>query len=109
MAPVNRQKHETSLQSNLARRIVAAVMGLPTEPVTLSLDQIEYLNRKLSNLRHDVNNHLSLIVAAAELIRYNPTMIKRMSATLAEQPPKITEEINKFSSEFEKILGISRP
>lgn len=84
-------------------------MGLPTEPVTISVAQIEQLNRKLASLRHDVNNHLSLIVAASELIRYNPDMLKRMSATLVEQPPKISEEIGRFAGELDKILGITRP
>lgn len=84
-------------------------MGLPTEPVTLSVAQIELLNRKLATLRHDVNNNLSLIVAASELIRYNPDMLKRMSATLVEQPPKISEQIAKFSGELDQMLGITRP
>lgn len=84
-------------------------MALPNAPVTLTVEQVDQLNRKLSTLRHDVNNHLSLIVAAAELIRYNPEMLRKMSATLVEQPSKITDDINKFSAEFEQALGISRP
>lgn len=83
-------------------------MGLPNGPVTLTPEQVTELNAKLSTLRHDVNNHLSLIVAAVELIKYNPEVANRMSATLAEQPPKISEELARFSSEFEKCLGISR-
>ena len=83
-------------------------MGLPTEPVTLTPEQIDDLQKRLSNLRHDVNNHLSLIVAAAELIKLNPDLIKRMCATLAEQPPKISEEMNKFSVAFENVLRITR-
>jgi hypothetical protein len=81
---------------------------MPTGPVTLSVEQLEELNKKLSILRHDINNHLSLIVAAAELIKFNPEMATRMSATLSEQPPKISEEIGRFSTEFEKALGITR-
>jgi len=84
-------------------------MALPDGPVTLSPQQLEELNKRLSTLRHDVNNHLSLIVAAAELIKFNPEMANRMSATLSEQPPKISEELNKFSIEFEKVCGITRP
>src|SRR5436190_18642721 len=84
-------------------------MGLPEGPVTLSLEQLEELNKRLSSLRHDVNNHLSLVVAAAELIKFNPDSATRMCATLAEQPPKISEIINKFSVDFEKTLGITRP
>jgi hypothetical protein len=83
-------------------------MGMPEGPVTLTVQQVEELNKKLSTLRHDVNNHLSLIVAAAELIKFNPESAPRMSATLGEQPPKISEEINRFSIEFEKVVGITR-
>lgn len=56
-----------------------------------------------------MNNNLSLIVAASELIRYNPDMLKRMSATLVEQPPKISEHLAKFSGELDQLLGITRP
>jgi hypothetical protein len=83
-------------------------MALPTAPITLTVQQVEELNKRLSSLRHDVNNHLSLIVAAAELIRLNPEMVTRMSTTLSEQPAKISEEISKFSAEFERVLGITR-
>jgi len=83
-------------------------MASPTGPVTLTVQQIEELQKKLSSLRHDVNNHLSLIVAAAELIKFNPSSADRMCATLGDQPPKISEEITRFSAEFEKALGITR-
>lgn len=45
-------------------------MALPTEPVTLTVGELQELNRKLSDMRHDINNHLSLMVAALELVRY---------------------------------------
>ena len=83
-------------------------MGLPTQPVTLSIEQLTDLNRKLSTMRHDINNNLSLMMAAAELIRHKPQMAERMLTTLFEQPPKITESIGKFSAEFEKLFGITR-
>lgn len=84
-------------------------MGLPTQPVTLTLPQLEELNGKLSTMRHDVNNYLSLIVAAAELIRHKPQMAERMMTTLSEQPAKISSAISNFSAEFEKTMGITRP
>src|SRR3954463_10839282 len=80
-------------------------MRLPSEPVTFSVQQIEELNHKLSTLRHDLNNHLSLIMAATELIRHKPHMAERMMATLVEQPPKMTAALNKFSSEFESAFN----
>ena len=83
-------------------------MGLPTEPVTLSVEQITELNQKLSTMRHDVNNHLSLILAAVELVRHKPDLLARMLDTLAAQAPKIGTAITGFSQEFEKNLRINR-
>ena len=83
-------------------------MGLPSQPVTLSIEQLDELNKKLSTMRHDINNHLSLIMAAVELLRHKPQLAERMMATLVEQPPRVTEAINKFSGEFERTMGIVR-
>jgi len=83
-------------------------MVLPEQPVTLSVEQIADLNRALSNMRHDINNNLSLVLAASELIRAKPHMIERMTATLIEQPPKIAAALMTFSTEFENKLGIQR-
>lgn len=84
-------------------------MALPNHPVTLSIEEVDQLNRKLSTMRHDINNQLSLIVAAVELIRHKPDLAMRMITTVAEQPAKIGESIKKFSGEFETALRISRP
>lgn len=83
-------------------------MGLPSEPITLTTAQIDELNQKLSSMRHDVNNHLSLVLATVEMIRYKPQMAERMLATLLEQPPKITAALGKFTDEFDKAMGIKR-
>ena len=83
-------------------------MPLPSEPVTLTVEQLADLNGKLSTMRHDINNQLSLIVAAVELIRHKPQMAERMMATLVEQPPKISNTLLKFATEFERTLGITR-
>lgn len=82
-------------------------MGTPNVPATLSPEQIAELNRKLAHMRHEINNQLSLIVAALELIRFRPEMRDRMLNTLGEQPPKILAEIAKFSAEFEQTFGIT--
>jgi hypothetical protein len=84
-------------------------MGLPTEPLTLTPQQIEDLNRSLATLRHDINNNLALIIAAVELIKYKPTLMEKMMATLVDQPPKVTTSMAKFTAEFEKAFGITRP
>jgi hypothetical protein len=84
-------------------------MGLPEQPLTLSVEQIDELNKKLSAARHDINNHLSMMMAAAELIRMKPEMAPKMADRLMAQPAKITELVRKFSAEFEAALGITRP
>ena len=84
-------------------------MPLPNESITLSAEQIRELNTKLSDLRHDVNNGLSLMTAAVELIKRRPETAGNMWNTLFEQPRKITDAIAQFSREFEAKLHITRP
>ncbi len=97
------------LHSPASSGSMGAAMSQPSQPVSLSVEQINELNRKFSTMRHDVNNHLSLMVAAMELIRHKPQTAERMLATLAEQPPKISEAVRRFSAEFEQALAITRP
>jgi hypothetical protein len=66
------------------------------------------LNQQLSNLRHDINNHLSLMMAAAEVVRRKPEAAERMSATFDEQPRKVTDAMLRFSAEFEKNFDIRK-
>lgn len=84
-------------------------MALPSEPVTLSVEQIGELNQKLADLRHDSNNSLSLIMAAAELLQRRPESAEKMLKTLVEQPQKVSEVIAKFSANLEEVLQIRRP
>ncbi|MEI7936657.1 MAG: hypothetical protein WCK27_08225 [Verrucomicrobiota bacterium] len=81
---------------------------MPSQPVTLTVEQLSELDRKLSAVRHDINNHLSLIIAASDLIRHKPQTTDRMMATLVEQPSKIAAILTKFSAEFEQALSITR-
>jgi len=81
-------------------------MSLPNEPVTLSVAQLREVNEILTVLRHDVNNSLSLMTAALELIRRRPENATRMWKTLEEQPRKITETITRFSDSLETTLGL---
>ena len=83
-------------------------MQPPSQNRSLSAEQVHDLNQKLATMRHDINNHLSLVMAAVELIRHKPQMAERMLNTLTEQPPKIMEAIAGFSAEFERTLGVTR-
>ena len=88
--------------------VIVSSMVLPNQPVTLSVEQVVELNKKLSVMRHDINGDLALIVAAAELIKLNPSTAERMLTTLLEQPTKIRERADQFSKTFEAMLGIKR-
>jgi hypothetical protein len=83
-------------------------MGLPAEPITLSVAQIGELNQRLSDMRHNVNNNLALMVAALELIKRKPDICLKMADSMAAQTNKMIEEIKVFSNEFEKTFGITR-
>lgn len=83
-------------------------MQVPQMPTTLTPEQVAELNSKLSHMRHEINNQLSLVVAALELIRFKPDSRDKMLATISEQPNKIIAEMQKFSTEFEELFGIKR-
>jgi tagatose-1,6-bisphosphate aldolase len=84
-------------------------MALPEEPITLNARQIDELKQKLAMLRHNVNNNLSLIVAAVEIIRRKPETAERMETSLTEQPRKISDAIAQFSRELDAVLRVNRP
>jgi hypothetical protein len=83
-------------------------MAMPQSPVTLTPEQVAELNEKLATTRHDINNHLSLIVAALELIRRKPEMTPRLLDNIAQQPDKIIAQMRGFSNEFERAVGITK-
>jgi hypothetical protein len=83
-------------------------MGLPEKEVALSPEQIAVLNRRLAMMRHNINNHLALIVAASELLKRKPEMAARLVDNIIQQPERITQELRGFSDDFEAAMGISR-
>jgi hypothetical protein len=83
-------------------------MKLPSEPVTLTPEQINSLNHTLSEVRHNINNYLSLMTAAAEIVSRKPEMGPRMLPNLVTQPQKVTDELRRFSTAFEQELHIER-
>jgi len=97
----------TRLQS-ASRPITLTRMTMPDGPLTLTPQQIEELNKKLSTMRHDVNNSLSLVAAVADLIKLDPSSATRRAATLSEQSGKIGEHLAKFTAAFDLALGIKR-
>jgi hypothetical protein len=85
-----------------------AGMAESTVPITITPEQLKELNQHLSHMRHEINNQLSLVVAALELVRFKPDLRERMLETVGQQPPRITAEVAKFSAEFERIFRINR-
>jgi hypothetical protein len=85
-----------------------AGMNAPDVPPTITPEQLKELIEKLSHMRHEINNQLSLIVAALELARFKPELRDRMMDTVEQQPTKIKAEVAKFSAEFERVFGLNR-
>lgn len=83
-------------------------MELPQHSVTLSAGEISELSQHLSVLRHNINNYLSLMTAAAEVMARKPEIAGRLIDSLLQQPSKIVDEVQKFSQAFEKALEIKR-
>jgi vacuolar-type H+-ATPase subunit D/Vma8 len=83
-------------------------MSLPSEPVTLSVEQISELKQKLSDLRHDVNNNVSLMLSAVEMIRRRPESTQNMLESFARQPQRINDAIAQFSKALESALKLKR-
>ena len=83
-------------------------MALPDKPIALEPDQIAELNKKLSTMRHNVNNYLALVVAASELLKRKPDLAPRMLENIMQQPERVIAEIKAFSNDFEAALGIKR-
>jgi hypothetical protein len=77
-----------------------------TKTVALSAEQVTELMQKLSKMRHDVNNNLTLIISAGELLRRKPELAERMSATISDQSGKIEAALRHFSADTEQLLGI---
>jgi hypothetical protein len=70
--------------------------------------QLAELNLKLAHMRHEINNQLSLVVTALELMRLRPEMRDKLLITISQQPSLILAEVAKFSAEFEQAFGITR-
>ena len=105
------QLHPSSLSNQLAFRPAledARRMEMPKERVSLDPADVERLNSRLSDMRHNVNNSLSLVIAAAELMKHKPDTAARMLEAISQQPAKVIAEIRAFSDEFEKMFGITR-
>ena len=83
-------------------------MSLPSEPVTLSVEQVRELKQKLSDLRHDVNNNIALMLSAVEMIRRRPETMEKMLDSVARQPKRINDAVVEFSKALESALRITK-
>jgi hypothetical protein len=83
-------------------------MSLPSEPVTLSVEEVRELREKLVDLRHDVNNKVSLMLAALEMIRQRPETRDSMLDSFSRQPKQILDAVSQFSKALESALGITK-
>jgi hypothetical protein len=83
-------------------------MGFPTQSVSLHPDQVVELERRLSDARHGINNHLTLLSTAIELIRRDPSAAERLAQAMVDRPQMIREELMRFNRAFDEAFGIKR-
>lgn len=81
---------------------------MPFEPITLSGEQIAELKQKLSDLRHDVNNNVALMLSALEMIRRRPESTEKMLDSFGRQPQRINDTVTRFTKDLENVLRINR-
>jgi len=84
-------------------------MASSKKAVMLSPRKVSEIERKLADLRHDVNNNLTLIVAAAEIIRHRPEQAEQFWESLMQKPMKVADQVSQFSRDLEKALRIGPP
>ena len=77
-------------------------------PLTLTSGEVAALYDKLRMARHNINNSLSMIIAAAELVKLKPDAAPRLVDQILEQPDKIMAELTQFGLDFEEKLKPSQ-
>jgi hypothetical protein len=83
-------------------------MPVPFQPVTLSAQEVGELRQKLVDLRHDVNNKVSLMLASLEMMRHRPETRDSMFDSFSRQPKQILDAVAQFSKDLESALGITK-
>jgi N-acetylmuramic acid 6-phosphate (MurNAc-6-P) etherase len=83
-------------------------MVLPTHTITLTSEQVQALHQSLEDMRHSINNQLSVVVAAVDVVTKTPGIDGRIILLLEGHSGKIAEEVSSFFVEFERALGITR-
>jgi hypothetical protein len=73
--------------------------------VVLSEAQVAELKEQLAVMRHDVNNHISLIMAAVELITRKPEAAARLASMMEGQPARVSASMKLFTAQLEAALG----
>ncbi len=76
--------------------------------VHITAEQARELHKLLSDCRHNVNNCVSLIMSAMELAQLKPDSTPKMLKTAVDQSKKVTDEVVRFSGEFERIMQAAR-
>ena len=71
-------------------------MGETEKVITLNAEQVAELGSQLSEMRHQINNYLTLITAATEIMGRKPDTAARMMESILQQPVKINREIRRF-------------
>lgn len=81
-------------------------MDAPSQILTLTAEEVSALKDELRVARHNINNSLSLIIAAAELVKLKPDAASRLVDQILAQPDRIMLELSQFGKNFEASLRL---
>lgn len=84
------------------------ISGAPSGSITLAPEDVALFHRRLENLQRDIAEHLAPLVELSRLARENPAGIPARAQEFAQQPPKLSEEINRFATDFDRTFQIVR-
>jgi len=82
-------------------------MGDSGDFLSIPVQSANELKQKLSETRHQINNHLTMLSTGLELVRRDPEKARRISESLMEQPGKIRDLVADYSCLLEETLEIN--
>lgn len=82
--------------------------GVPKSDVRLSADQVALLDRRLKDLERDIHEHLAPLLELSRVARTMPEQLQQRVAELATHAPHISNEVQRFSADFDQTFAIQR-
>jgi two-component sensor histidine kinase len=64
----------------------------------LTREELQALNDKFREIKHDINNTLAVIMALSELAQRNPTHYEKLSKAVLQRSPDVVQKLQDFQA-----------